>query len=48
MKNKNISGIITLKIRQFGKITTKKINLRKFTILWEYFHGNMFSWKIPI
>jgi hypothetical protein len=39
-----------MKMRHFGKFTkdfwkfnTKKINCGKFTILWEYFHGNRYS-----
>jgi hypothetical protein len=41
-----------MKMRNFGKFTMsfwkiyyQKTNFRKFTILWEYFHGNRYNGK---
>jgi hypothetical protein len=32
----------------FGKFTMEKTNVGKFTILWEYFHGNRYYGKNPM
>jgi hypothetical protein len=44
MKMRNF-GKFTMR---FGNFTMKKTNFRKFTILWEYFHGNWYSGEISM